>query len=63
MVAALAVKLVMDAAGGGGVEFEDPPQPMKPVRTTPRAITHIAETKDRFIIFPVTKIWMISRRQ
>jgi hypothetical protein len=54
MVAALAVKLVMDAAGGG-VVFDEPPQPMKPVRTTPRVITHIAETKDRLIIFPATR--------
>jgi hypothetical protein len=55
MVAALAVKLVMEAAGGGGVEFDEPPQPMKLARTTPSAMTHVAYTNDRLIIFPVTK--------
>ena len=54
IVAALAVKLVIEAAGGG-VEFDEPPQPVKLASTTPRAMTHIANAKDRLIIFPVTK--------
>jgi hypothetical protein len=55
MVAALAVKLVIEAAGGGGVEFDEPPQPVNPANTTLRAMTHVANTNDRLIIFPVTK--------
>jgi hypothetical protein len=54
IAAALAVKLVIEAAGGG-VEFDEPPQPVKPARPMPSAKAQVAYTNDRLIIFPVTK--------
>jgi hypothetical protein len=60
IVAELAVKLVIEAAGGGGVELDEPPpQPVKPPRTKPRAIAHVANTKDRLMILPVTRKFVI----
>jgi hypothetical protein len=53
IVAALAVKLVMEAAGGGGVELDEPPQPDKPARPTRSAKPQVARARYRFIEIPV----------
>jgi hypothetical protein len=55
IVAELAVKLLIEAAGGGGVEPDEPPQPIKPAGAMHRAVAHVAKTQDRFISFPVKK--------
>jgi hypothetical protein len=55
IVVGFAVKLEMEAAGGGGGGVEEPPQPVKSARPRLRAMTQVARTKSRFIIFPVAK--------
>ena len=52
IVAALVVKLVMEAAGGGGVELDEPPQPDKPARLAVTAMLK-AKARSRFIGIPV----------
>jgi len=53
IVAELVVKLVMEAAGGGGVEFDEPPQPDKQARPTVSAMPQVARARYRFIGVPV----------
>ncbi len=54
MAAEFAVKLVMEATGGGGVvEPDDPPQPARPPKHTLNATAHAKGARIRFKVFPV----------
>jgi hypothetical protein len=51
IVPGLAVKLVIEAAGGGGVFTVDPPQPASPPNPRLRATAHAAPAKRAFAEF------------
>lgn len=54
MVAEFAVKLVMEATGGGGGGvLDEPPQPIRPPKHTLNATAHATGARIRFKVFPV----------